>query len=139
MSGVKETRRRSGALKHKRLSDLATDGQNTIKRVTAAANLRRRVKVHDAQSSERYPSEWLVTPGEPGFTAYAMVYGTSGRAKASELEQFEVIRVSQHARMARVHAFVGINQFHFNGTSFIRRISESACFWFYRMGSFRVV
>ena len=43
-----------------------------------------------------------------GFTAYAMLYGTSGRAKASELEQFEVIRVPMQARMARVHAFVGL-------------------------------
>ncbi len=42
------------------------------------------------------------------FTAYAMVYGTAGRAKATELEQLEVVRVSQGGRVARLHSYVGL-------------------------------
>ncbi|MBN2310990.1 MAG: hypothetical protein JXR94_18590, partial [Candidatus Hydrogenedentes bacterium] len=42
------------------------------------------------------------------FTAYAVVYGTAGRAKATELEQIEIVRVSQGGRVARMHSFVGV-------------------------------
>lgn len=42
------------------------------------------------------------------FTAYAMVYGTAGRAKATELEQLEVVRIAEGGRVAKLHSFVGL-------------------------------
>jgi hypothetical protein len=42
------------------------------------------------------------------FTSYAMIFGTAGRAKASELEQIEVIRIAEGAAQGNVHSFLGI-------------------------------
>jgi hypothetical protein len=43
-----------------------------------------------------------------GFTAYAMVFGTAGRAKSSELEQIEVLHVRQGENTAELKSIVGI-------------------------------
>ncbi|MCP4641291.1 MAG: hypothetical protein GY851_12690, partial [bacterium] len=42
------------------------------------------------------------------FTGYAMVYGTAGRAKSTELEQLEVARVPLNSTTARLHSYVGL-------------------------------
>ncbi|MCC6697760.1 MAG: hypothetical protein IT365_19190 [Candidatus Hydrogenedentes bacterium] len=43
-----------------------------------------------------------------GFTAYALVYGTAGRAKSTELTQLEVLRVPESGRVGSVHSMVGV-------------------------------
>jgi len=43
-----------------------------------------------------------------GFTAYAMVYGTAGRAKETELEQVNIVRVYNHTPVAKVHSTIGL-------------------------------
>ena len=43
-----------------------------------------------------------------GFTAYAMIFGTEGRAKAGELEQFEVLRIPKDGGRARLHSILGV-------------------------------
>jgi hypothetical protein len=43
-----------------------------------------------------------------GFTLYAAVFGTVGRAKASEVEQVDVVRVPQEGGLARLHSIVGV-------------------------------
>jgi len=43
-----------------------------------------------------------------GFTAYAMVFGTAGRAKSSELEQVEVLYLRQGETIAELKSIVGI-------------------------------
>lgn len=43
-----------------------------------------------------------------GFTAYAMVYGTAGRAKETELEQINIVRVYDHTSVAKVHSTIGL-------------------------------
>jgi hypothetical protein len=43
-----------------------------------------------------------------GFTAYAMVYGTAGRAKATELEELEVLHISRSGTVAKLDSLVGI-------------------------------
>ncbi len=43
-----------------------------------------------------------------GFTGYAMVFGTAGRAKSSELEQIEVLHVPLAGNSADLHSIVGI-------------------------------
>jgi len=43
-----------------------------------------------------------------GFTAYAMVFGTAGRAKSSELEQIEILHVRQGENTAELKSIVGI-------------------------------
>jgi len=43
-----------------------------------------------------------------GFTTYAMVYGTAGRAKETELEQVNIVRVYKHTPVAKVHTTIGL-------------------------------
>lgn len=43
-----------------------------------------------------------------GFTTYAMVYGTAGRAKETELEQVNIVRVYSHTPVAKVHSTIGL-------------------------------
>ncbi|MDX9974029.1 MAG: hypothetical protein RBU21_13680 [FCB group bacterium] len=43
-----------------------------------------------------------------GFTAYAMVYGTSGRARTSEMHQVQVLRVPQGGGVCAVDSLAGI-------------------------------
>jgi hypothetical protein len=43
-----------------------------------------------------------------GFTAYAMVYGTSGRARSSELHQIQVVRVPKDGGLCAVDSLTGI-------------------------------
>ena len=43
-----------------------------------------------------------------GFTAYAMVFGTAGRAKAGELEQIEILQVPGGGGTAELNSFVGV-------------------------------
>ncbi|MDZ4861456.1 MAG: hypothetical protein SGI88_20985 [Candidatus Hydrogenedentes bacterium] len=43
-----------------------------------------------------------------GFTAYALVYGTAGRAKQTEIAQLEVVRLPKESPTARVRSTVGV-------------------------------
>jgi hypothetical protein len=43
-----------------------------------------------------------------GFTAYALVYGTAGRAKATEISQLEVLRLPLESPAAKLRTTVGI-------------------------------
>ncbi|MCC6796602.1 MAG: hypothetical protein IT366_15885 [Candidatus Hydrogenedentes bacterium] len=43
-----------------------------------------------------------------GFTAYALVYGTAGRAKATEISQLEVLRLPLESPTAKLRSTVGI-------------------------------
>ncbi|MBI2434579.1 MAG: hypothetical protein HYV26_17120 [Candidatus Hydrogenedentes bacterium] len=43
-----------------------------------------------------------------GFTAYAMIYGTQGRANRTELEQFDLLRLPEGNTIAEIESFVGI-------------------------------
>jgi hypothetical protein len=43
-----------------------------------------------------------------GFTAYALVYGTAGRAKATEIAQLEVLRLPIESPTAKLRSTVGI-------------------------------
>jgi hypothetical protein len=43
-----------------------------------------------------------------GFTAYALIYGTAGRAKATELSQLEVLRLPIDSPTAKLRSAVGI-------------------------------
>ncbi len=43
-----------------------------------------------------------------GFTGYAMMFGTAGRAKSSELEQIEVLHVALGGSTADLHSILGI-------------------------------
>ncbi len=43
-----------------------------------------------------------------GFTAYAMVYGTAGRAKETELEQVNLLRVYRHTPVAKMDSTIGL-------------------------------
>jgi len=43
-----------------------------------------------------------------GFTAYAMVFGTAGRAKSTQLDQVEVVRVSQHGGSSEIRSVLGL-------------------------------
>ena len=43
-----------------------------------------------------------------GFTAYALVYGTAGRAKATEISQLEVLRLPLESPTAKLRTTVGI-------------------------------
>ena len=43
-----------------------------------------------------------------GFTAYAMVFGTEGRAKSGELEQFDILHLPGDGGRARLYSLVGL-------------------------------
>ena len=43
-----------------------------------------------------------------GFTAYALIYGTAGRAKATEIAQLEVLRVPVDGSTGEKHSIVGL-------------------------------
>ncbi len=43
-----------------------------------------------------------------GFTAYAMIYGTAGRAKETELEQVNLVRIYEHTPVAKVQSTIGL-------------------------------
>ena len=42
------------------------------------------------------------------FTAYAMIFGTAGRAKSSRIDQMEVLRVSRDGGSSELHSVVGV-------------------------------
>ncbi len=43
-----------------------------------------------------------------GFTAYALIYGTAGRAKATEIAELEVLHVPQDGGVGEKHSIVGL-------------------------------
>jgi len=47
-----------------------------------------------------------------GFTTYAMVYGTTGRAKSSEINRIDILRIPPERGTAMADSFVGIQTVH---------------------------